>query len=203
MSDSASPVFLVDGLTGQPVEAALYQKITNKHLHDRETLWKPWLEAHQTAHPKLPGQQSAHWDWTAKATAIQGLLRYPSFAIECCGDTQGLMIVDTVASCRLPSQLGKALVYVDFLEAAPWNRGTLTGTPRFKRVGLVLLNVALQVSQQEGAEGRIGLHSLPQSDSWYRDKCRMADLGPDANKQNLRYFEMTVEQANAFLRGGG
>jgi hypothetical protein len=40
---------------------------------------------------------------------------------------------------------------------------------------------------------------LPQADSFYAIKCGMTDLGKDANKQGLRYFEMTPVQAAAFL----
>ena len=47
----------------------------------------------------------------------------------------------------------------------------------------------------------IALHSLPQADSFYRDRCRMSDLGRDASKQNLTYFEMTDAQAAQFLKG--
>jgi hypothetical protein len=66
-------------------------------------------------------------------------------------------------------------------------------------VGSVLLAAAIQLSIDEEFLGRLGLHSLPQADDWYR-KCRMTDLGPDpSEKQNLRYFEMTPEQAQAFL----
>ena len=202
MNDSQSPVVLVDGSTGQVVEAVLCHKITNKHLRDYETLWRPWLEATKSAHLELPRQESAHWEWRKKMDSFGGMLGFPSFAIEANGETQGLMILNLLESCRLPCQKNKPLVYIEFLETATWNRVTLTKKPRFKRVGPVLVNVAIQVSIQEEFEGRIGLHSLPQSDAWYRDKCRMEDLGPDKHKQDLRYFEMTVEQARTFLRKG-
>ena len=200
MSDSQSPVLLVDGLTGKVVEAVLCHEITNKHVRDHETLWRAWLDTAMGDHPELPRQESAHWDWRKKMDAIGGMLAFPSFAIECMGETQGLMVVNTLESCRLPCQEGKPLVYIEFLETAPWNRATLTAQPRFKRAGPVLLSVAIQVSIQEDFEGRIGLHSLPQSDNWYRDKCRMEDLGRDRHKQDLRYFEMTAEQAKNLSR---
>jgi len=53
-------------------------------------------------------------------------------------------------------------------------------------------------SEDEGFKGRLGLHSLPQADNFYR-KIGMTDLGQDASYQNLRYFEMTSEQARAFF----
>jgi hypothetical protein len=44
------------------------------------------------------------------------------------------------------------------------------------------------------------LHSLPQADGWYANDCGMTDLGCDATAHNLRYFEMTAEQASEFLK---
>ncbi len=202
MSDSQSPVILIDGSTGQVVEAVLHHEITSKHLRDYETLWQPWLEATMNADPELPHQESAHWQWEEKMERRSGVLAYTSFAIEANGETQGMMILNTLKSCRLPCQQNKPLVYVEYVETAPWNRATLAAEPRFKRVGPVFVDVAIQVSIQEEFGGRIGLHSLPQTDGWYRDKCQMEDLGPDKDEQYLRYFEMTVEQARTFLGKG-
>jgi len=81
------------------------------------------------------------------------------------------------------------------------NRGS---TPTHKGIGTVLVAAAVQLSIDEGNKGRIGLHSLPQADSFYRDRCGMTDLGPDASydpKVPLRYFEMTEAQATSYLKG--
>jgi hypothetical protein len=72
--------------------------------------------------------------------------------------------------------------------------------PRFALVGNLLLATAIQLSINEEFSGRIGLHSLPQADTWYANSCKMADLGSDPTAHNLRYFEMTAEQASGFLR---
>jgi len=202
MSVSRSQVWIVDGSTGEPVQAILFHKIVEKHLRDYEGRWRPWLEQAVAAQPSLPRQESAHWDRRKKMEAVGRLLGYPSCAIECNRETQGLMIASTMGSSRLESQKGKPLVYIEFLETAPWNRVTLTGQPRYKRVGPALVDVAIQLSMNEGFHGRVGLHSLPQSDDWYRGICGMTDLGKDPKKQNLRYFEMTIEQARAFLGKG-
>lgn len=132
--------------------------------------------------------------------AIRGMLGNQSFAIECDGETQGLMIVDLVKTCRSPHVKNKPLVYVDYLEAAPWNRESLT-VPRFRGVGSVMLAAAIQLSRDEGFAGRIGLHSLPQSESWYA-KRGMSDFGRDPSYQDLKYFEMDETQSSAFFRGG-
>ena len=131
-----------------------------------------------------------------------GMLGFTSFAIEANGETQGLMILNLMELCRLPCQEDKHLVYIEYLETAPWNRATLTNKRRFKGVGPVLVSVAIQVSIQEEFDGRIGLHSLPQSDGWYKNRCGMEDLGPDSHKQNLRYYEMTARQAKTFVWNG-
>ena len=64
----------------------------------------------------------------------------------------------------------------------------------------VLIATAVQLSLEEGFRGRIGLHSLPQAETFYATNCGMTDLGKDTKKEGLRYFEMTPAQAAAFLR---
>ncbi len=112
--------------------------------------------------------------------------------------TQGLAQINLTKSCCEPSQAGRPLVYLDYLEVAPWNRPELGITPRLRGTGSALVTAAIALSDEEGFKGRIGLHSLPQADSFYR-KIGMTDLGHDPAYQNLRYFEMTAEQAHAFL----
>jgi hypothetical protein len=188
-----SQVFLRDGATGGLILADLYDSILPKHLDDHEQLWKPLITSQATQH--------GHWDWRKKMAHYSAQLSYQSFAIECLGKTQGLMIVNTMKRGRIQSQANKHLVYVEYLEAAPWNRGS---TPTHKGIGIVLMAAAIQLSIDEGNQGRIGLHSLPQADSFYRDRCGMTDLGPDASyhpKVPLRYFEMTEAQAMSYMKG--
>ncbi len=99
---------------------------------------------------------------------------------------------------REPSQRGKPLVYLEYLEVAPWNWPYRSERPRLKGVGIALVAAATQLSVDNGFEGRIGLHSLEQAEGFYR-RCRMTDLGPGADYYILRYFEMTATQASAFL----
>lgn len=99
---------------------------------------------------------------------------------------------------RETSQAGQDMVYVDYVETAPWNRDKVVPTPEFGGVGTNFVRVAIQLSRDEGFRGRIGLHSLPQSEPFYR-RIGMLDFGPDATKQNLTYFEMTSAIADAFM----
>ena len=55
---------------------------------------------------------------------------------------------------------------------------------------------------RRGSDARVGLHSLPQADGFYTNTCGMTDLGTDPEHEGLRYFEMTPEQARAFVRKG-
>ena len=61
---------------------------------------------------------------------------------------------------------------------------------------------AIALSQELEFKGRIGLHSLPQANSFYANTCGMSDLGMDPDHLGLRYFEMTSEQAEAFIAKG-
>jgi hypothetical protein len=147
--------------------------------------------------------QSRHWNWRDKAGAISGRLANPSFCVMCQGMTQGMTILDTLRGSRIESKKGKDLIYIEYLENAPWNRPHLPGDqPRFAGVGSLLFRAAIELSREEGFKGRLGLHSLPQSNNWYSRVCGMTDLGVDADHQNLRYFEMTSEQADAFIAKG-
>ena len=191
---STSVVYLRDGATGQLVQAELHDSILQRHLDDHKIHWNPLIVAQR--------EQHGHWDWEQKWSHFSAQLSYQSFAIECNGQTQGLMIVNTIKRCRIQQQANKHLVYVEYLEAAPWNRRDIPNCNWFSGVGTVLIAAAIQLSIDEGNHGRIGLHSLPQADTFYRDKCGMTDLGPDAsyNPHSLRYFEMTKAQAAAFIQ---
>ncbi len=208
MSIDISPAFLCEPASGQAVPAELWDAITEAQLVHWEDEWTSErqkaverLKAAGVERSLLP--QSRHWNWRRKANEISGLLSTPSFSVMCRGMTQGMMIVSTLGIARLPQQKGKDLVYVDYLETAPWNiRGLVTDQPRYQGVGSILMRAAIELSRNEGFKGRVGLHSLPQSNGWYGNACGMADTGADANYQNLRYFEMTPEQAEAFIAKG-
>ena len=208
MSIESSPLFLLDVATGEPVQAELLDGIAEQQLVNWEDDWKPaLLEAVERLKDagieRAHWPQSRHWDWRRKVEQYGGSLANPSFCIVCDEMTQGLMVVDTLRSARLHSQTGKSMIYIEYLEVAPWNRRHVReDVPRYRAVGSVLMRTAIEFSKQEGFKGRVGLHSLPQSNSWYANTCGMADLGTDPDYQNLRYFEITPETAEAFIAKG-
>ncbi len=99
--------------------------------------------------------------------------------------------------------MGKTLLYIDYLESAPWNVRPFTQEPRFGAVGARLVWAAVELSLAEGFEGRVGLHSLPQAESFYEGFCGMTKLGEDPDYESLNYFEFSREGALAFLARGG
>lgn len=208
MTITASPVFLLNVANGSAEPADLLDGISEAQLADWEAEWLPELfravqQLHRAGVERGQWPQSRHWDWRRKTTALQGYLAHPGFSIVCNGVTQGMMIVDTTLHrARIPTQEKKEIVYVEFIENAPWNRPELKTPPVYRGVGSVLLRAAIALSQDMEFKGRIGLHSLPQANDFYANHCGMTDLGIDAEHHNLRYFEMTPEQADAFIAKG-
>jgi len=206
MTADVSTIFLLDVARGRGIEAELRDAVEEAQLVDWQTQWQPALmsvlqELARRGVPIANWPQSWHWNWREKTAQVKGLLAYRGFSVVCAGLTQGLMSINLNKLARIPAQRGKPLVYVDYLEVAPWNRADLGQAVRYRGVGTALLVAAAVLSRDEGFHGRIGLHSLPQADDFYRDRCGMTDLGPDADYQTLRYFEMTPDQVTVFLEG--
>ena len=204
MSVEVSPIYLLDA-AGAAVEAELRDAIEDAQIADWQLLWQPeltrFLKAlHASGVPPQRWPQGWHWDWRRKVAGVQGLLAYRGFSVMAAGETQGLAQVSLNRSAREAGQAGKPIVYIDYLEAAPWNRSDLCTERRFAGVGTALVTAAVALSEEEGFKGRMGLHSLPQADAFYRERCGMHDLGPDASYPGgLRYFEMTPDQASRLL----
>ena len=210
MTVPASQVHLLNVTRNESEPALLLSAITEQQLVDWESEWRPKLfeairRLRDSGVERLHWPQSRHWDWRNKVATIRGMLSRSGFSIVCNDLTQGMMIVDsTKERCRVASQKGNHLVYVEYLENAPWNRPELFGSPQYRGVGSILIRAAVALSTELEFRGRIGLHSLPQADGFYANTCGMTDLGPDPNYvAELRYFEMTPEQAMAFVAKGG
>lgn len=200
MSSVIAPVYLTDAATGSPVEAQLLDRIEEKNLSDWEAKWHPmteatWRRLKSEGVPRANWPQDLHWDWRKKLDDMRGLLSGVTFCIECDGHTQGMMAVNTARRARD----GDHLVYIEYLEAAPWNRREHSAKIKFRGVGSILMYAAIGLSEDEEFKGRVGLHSLPQADQFY-GKCGMTDHGMDTKYYNLRYFEMTTEQAQQFKK---
>lgn len=205
------PVEILDCSTGNAVEAELFDEVQVEHFLETQNEWRPIVEAAAVALQRAGASRVLiprhfHWDWTRKAGDLR-MLAITFYGLNCGGKLQGLLKLMTVGHvCRLSEQAGKDLVYVDYLETAPWNikplMGALGRAPLYGAVGTRLIEAAVQKSIEEDFKGRIGLHSLPTSEGFYLKACGMTAVGRDPAKQNLLWCEFTPEQAERFLSGG-
>jgi len=195
-------VLLLNRHTGEFEPARLVREIDDENFADFEQHWRPMLE-HRRAQFGSPqaaaagNAQDSHWDWVGKAKDARRTMGQETFAIECDGHTQGLMLVDLTRFAHLDPHKGRELAYVELLASAPWNRHRTVASPKYKGAGRLLLAAAVSLSVDEDFDGRIGLHSLAQSESWYREQ-GFTDVDYDHVKK-MRYFEMTAAQAAAFV----
>jgi len=198
------PVYIYDVASGDAVSANLHHSISAANLLDWRNHWKPACDdAFRTCFlanekHRIPG--SWHWEWDNKIARMGGLLAVKGYSIVCEGMTQGLMSVITAAFGRHPEHIGKPIVYIDFIESAPWNIKEFIPPGRYKGIGDVLVQAAVNLSYDEGYKGRIGLHSLSKAEGFYSNHCGMTDLGIDIKKEGLRYFEMTTSQSLEFAK---
>jgi hypothetical protein len=204
MSQAQETVEIIDRATGRPISATLHLDLDELEIIDVEIAWSParLQRLRELRERALQGAlpQHVHWNWAVKAIQTSGMLAYRALGIEADGKMQGLMMVVLAGkNARLDPDRGKPLAYVEFIETAPWNAKEFTDTPRFKGVGVRLIQAAARLSVREGFAGRVGLHSLPQSKPFYTMACEMTALGPDSNYGNLEYFELTAAKAKELL----
>lgn len=95
------------------------------------------------------------------------------------------------------------VLYVDFIEVAPWNVPVQGRPPQFAGVGTLLIGEAVRMSMGQTANGRVGLHSLPQAEAFYATTCGMARIGPDAGYNDLVYFEYPDDAGAQWLTNRG
>jgi len=187
------PAQLLDGMAPQDLLV-----VENEWAAERSLVMQELLKM---GVPRAKWPQSLHWDWRKKAPQL-GLLESSGFGLVHDSSWQGVALTKTAtAIARLAPDRGKPLVYLDFIEVAPWNwvipeigRGG-----RFRAVGSTLFWRAVKQSEEEGFHGRVGLHALPQAESFYEKHCGMTPVERDPSKQNLLYFELTREQAKRHL----
>jgi len=189
--------FLFDQPGGVPIASELILGVTIDEVDEAAALWSPVLRQwEQTTGGRV---EHGHWDWSRKARAISQSRDYFIVGVRTQGEMQALMLWDEDFHYGSHSlQLGSPLVYVHFLATAPWNDREIVAVPQYKGAGTLLLRTAVERSDDLGYKQRLGLHSLPQAEGFYRDRCLMADLGVDATKQ-LRYFEFTSALAQNFI----
>lgn len=196
---------LMNRQTGEYESAELFDGIDEKNLLDFEREWRPifvnQLPANASAVERVAAEaEDAGWDWRRLAEIGSNPLIFGMYAVECASRTQGLMLVRKGGVfSRHPDHEHADLIYIERLASAPWNRPGFSDTPLYKGVGQLLLAAAVNLSLDEELGGRIGLHSLPGAETFYRDVIGMTDLGADTKHHGLQYFELSDAQAAKFL----
>jgi hypothetical protein len=197
------PARLWDRKTNLVLNAEVLADVTPEKLVAVEKTWHKYREEAKARRVQsglaVPGHN--HWRWDEKAQELK-FTAYRCLAVQHEGEVQGLSMVSTLA---VPGQAavhkGKPVLYVKYIETAPWNLRDYVGDDaRFGGVGSSLIVAAIEVSIEEEFRGRIALHSLPQSEQFY--KKFMENLGIDKDVEGLRYFELSEEQAHNFMKGG-
>lgn len=162
MTVTVSEVHLLNATSGELEAARLLDAITEEQLEDWEAEWRPelYLAIQRLRHGGVPREawpQHRHWNWSKKVASLRGMLAAPGFSLVCDGVTQGMMLADTVKRrCRIDSQRGQHLVYIEYIESAPWNRPGLVDDVRYRGVGSVLIRAAIALSEDLDFGGRLG-----------------------------------------------
>ncbi|MCC6422324.1 MAG: GNAT family N-acetyltransferase [Phycisphaerales bacterium] len=187
------------------------------NLFDAEETWAParvrmLRELTHRYVPQTSWPESLHWNWAKKAAGMSparlgalGDIRI--FGIHADSAWQGILLAKAAGYYTRLAPNGRELIYVEYLESAPWNweQPLINQVARYRGVGTKLVGLSVLWSLQLGFQGRVGLHALPQAEDFYRRRCGMTDLGADKNQERyrgMRYFEFSVKQANQFLKGG-
>lgn len=154
-----------------------------------ERTWKSWLV--------WTAADDALWDWHREVEIGRTLDGRLCVAAAADDRLEGLMSLSIDDSRMEP---GRSLVYVEYIAVAPWNRREFGAKAKIRGVGKTLLRAAVRISVDLELEGRIGLHSKPASEAFYREKLKLVDLGPEVvDDGEWVYFEATPEVAKGLL----
>lgn len=206
MREIVGPVDLFNRHTSAFEEALIVQGLNENNLDDFQQHWLPMLRARRAdfvdnVTAGSGNVQDYHWDWVIESYKAECTMGYETFAIECDGCTQALMVVDSNQFALHPSHQGKELVHIARLATAPWNRTNTVARPKYKGAGRALVATAISLSIDLEFRGRVCLHSLPQSEGWYRSSGFIEVTDPNP-KNTLKYFELTADAAAKYFQEG-
>lgn len=215
-------------------EIELQEVHSDKHTHKakihcglpsemRASYLHHWLQSYidlskaREVYPDLPDFDLS-WNWSKKlggpknwSDRVGDIIKWPQeilplMCIECNGVNQGMMMLNTEThTSRVPGNEREGLIYVEYLEAAPWNNRGITNEyyicsqTSLRGVGSALLLEAIKYSRDMGYRGRVGLHALPWCTQFYEIKFTMINMGPDEKKSHLHYYELPTEAAAKLL----
>jgi hypothetical protein len=171
----------------------LIRNVSVERLREIEWIWRTRRDG-----SLFSGVEDFVWNWENKAADIEsGAMMLTE--LRCDEMPQGAIAVSTKDRIsRLDD--GNQVLYVEYLENAPWNiKGNVAGVPEYLGVGNLLIAESVDISLSRGLNGRIGLHSLPLAEPFYRDRCQFSEFEPDVTESGLVYIEYSEQQAMSHL----
>ncbi|BAZ18595.1 hypothetical protein NIES4071_104800 (plasmid) [Calothrix sp. NIES-4071] len=182
-------IYLNRGADNSTVEATI-MNLATKHVEDFENQWVGLLTQYK--------QEDKLWDLMIKLRMVSRYDNYEGYAVEYKNQTEGLLVIETTMHGSQITRR-KRLVYIYYIATAPLNRKVIQNPPKLRGVGTALLLFTRERSLELGYEGRVGLHSFPDSKKFY-DNRGMYDLGTDEDYDELVYFEYPAWRQR--LQGG-
>lgn len=175
---------------GQAARASVSSIQDVAYLRSVTSVWNTWSLEH--------GRPTSQFNWVSVFNfdiATNAL----TLVLDVRGAAQTLMHVRVGHIVRCDAGARRPLVYVGFLETAPWNRSR-SADRQFRGLGPIMLGIACELSFQAGHEGRIGLHSLETAEEFYRKfGFRSVDC---PNEFHELYLELDEPAAQAMCRAG-
>lgn len=176
------------------VDAELLEDPGDDYIETVDALWSVYKRRflRQRRAAGLPIPEHSHWNWKLKLEQE----RLESSVHKCFAivreEPQGLMMLK-YGSRFVSRQTGQPLVYLAYIESAPWNLKEYCDDILYSGVGKEFYKTAVRFSNLLGFAGRVGLHSLPGAEGFYANTCQMASLGHDPDYDGLIYFESISE----------
>jgi hypothetical protein len=180
---------------GEPLELEL--RLARRD--DLARLRREWLPALTKAN-----RPEKDWPWEEQIRLGEEEDGHACFVVTSEGSVDAflsLSVTPDVVSRYDPK--GSPLVYVEYVAAAPKHTLAAEGSRTLKGLGTFLIEVSVAISADLGFDGRLALHSLPESERFYR-KLNFCTSGvrENADGESLLYFEAGAATAASLLQEG-
>lgn len=161
---------------------------------------KIWNFFKKKFHVKM---EHSHWNWENKLHyEYKTNSAFKIFALEYEQSLQGLILLDfggRHVSHLSGRNVKPIVVYIEYVETAPWNVAAIVKQRHFKYTGVRMLQAAVDFSISMGYNGRIGLHSLLSAEPFYEDTMQMTRISQERSTEGLTRFELPQKDVQQFL----
>lgn len=174
--------------------------------HDCDQLWRVFnLELLAYVQENFSGEEQNkvlatlsledfNWEWQKKSMLLK-TDEYVWFFLKAEGVPQAACLIHHPKHSQIDQS---DIFYIEFIAVAPWNRDNPYKGRRFRGLGRILVDAALDHSVNTlGLVHGFSLHSLPKAEPFY--KALGMQPFPAADKDTLAYYEMPRETAKGLL----